>query len=179
MIAAHLLAACPGESEGALARRYNRLVHGSACAEIARNIGLGPHLILSEAEASAGGRDKDTILADACEALLGAVFLDAGFEAARALILRLWDPLLTAMGPVPVDPKTALQEWAQAHRWPVPNYVEIGREGPDHAPVFTIEARVGDIAPSRGSGTSKRAAQEAAAMAFLVREGLWLEHDDE
>jgi ribonuclease-3 len=175
VIAAHLHGAYPNESEGALARRYNRLVHRDTCAAAARRLDLGPYLAMSESEASAGGRDKDTILADGCEAVLGAVFLDGGFESARRVVQRLWAPLLAEAGPVPVDPKTSLQEWAQARRLPIPDYVEIARAGPDHSPVFTIEARVDGFAPARGSGASKRAAQEAAATALLIREGVWSE----
>ncbi len=175
VIAAHLHGAYPDESEGALARRYNRLVHRDTCADAARRLGLGPFIAMSEAEAAAGGRDKDTILADGCEAVLGAVFLDGGFETARSVVQRLWAPLLAEAGPVPVDPKTTLQEWAQARRLPIPDYVEISRQGPDHSPVFTIAARVAGFAPAHGSGPSKRAAQEAAATALLIREGVWPE----
>lgn len=175
VVAESLYRTCPDDPEGALARRYNDLVHRDACAEVARALGLGRDVMLSEAEAASGGADKPAILADVCEAVIGAVFLDGGYEAARALIHRLWGRRLSEPGVVPIDPKTALQEWAQGMKRPLPDYTEVGRSGPDHAPQFTVEARVKGYQPARGTGASKRAAQEAAAAAILVREGVWPE----
>jgi ribonuclease-3 len=175
VVAESLYRTCPQESEGALARRYNELVHRETCAEIARSLDLGPHVRLSDAEAASGGADKPAILADVCESLLGAVFLDGGYDAARALIHRLWGKRLSEPGAVPIDPKTALQEWAQGMKRPLPEYNEVARAGPDHAPEFTIEARVEGYEPARGTGKSKRAAQEAAATKILLREGVWPE----
>ncbi|MFP3921203.1 MAG: ribonuclease III [Dichotomicrobium sp.] len=179
VIAESLYKTCPQDSEGALARRYNELVHRESCAAVARALDLGRDVRLSEAEAASGGADKAAILADVCESVLGAVFLDGGYEAARALVHRLWGRRLTAPGPVPIDPKTALQEWAQGMKLPLPEYTEIDRSGPDHAPQFTVEARVAGYEPARGTGTSKRGAQEAAATAILVREGIWPEDQGE
>jgi ribonuclease III len=179
VVAESLYKTCPHDTEGALARRYNELVHRDACAEVARALDLGREVRLSDAEAASGGADKSAILADVCESVLGAVFLDGGYDAARALVLRLWGARLSEPGAVPIDPKTALQEWAQGMRLPLPDYNEIARSGPDHAPEFTIEARVEGYAPARGTGTSKRAAQEAAATAILKREGVWPETDSE
>lgn len=179
VIAESLYNTCPRDSEGALARRYNELVHRDACAAVARALDLGRDVRLSEAEAASGGADKAAILADVCESVLGAVFLDGGYEAARALVHRLWGRRLTDPGPVPIDPKTALQEWAQGKKLPLPEYAEIDRSGPDHAPQFTVEARVSGYEPARGSGTSKRGAQEAAATSILVREGIWPESHGE
>ncbi|HRK19253.1 MAG TPA: ribonuclease III [Hyphomicrobiaceae bacterium] len=164
--------------EGEMARTYNLLVRGEACAEVARDIGLGDHLILSESEAGSGGREKVTILADACEAVLGAVFLEAGFEVARAVVRKHWGPRLDALPTATVDAKTALQEWAQARGLSLPVYREIQREGPDHAPKFTSEVRVtgrkqADQRTAEGRGASKRAAEQAAAAALLAREGVW------
>ncbi len=175
VVAESLYNTCPRDSEGALARRYNELVHRDTCAAIAREAGLGPHVILSEAEAASGGAAKAAILADVCESVIGAVFLDGGYDAARALIRRLWGKRLSEPGPVPIDPKTALQEWAQGMKRPLPEYNDVARTGPDHAPRFTVEARVEGYEPARGTGTSKRAAQEAAATKILVREGVWPE----
>ena len=110
----------PEASEGELARRYNRLVRGEACAKVARNIGLGAHLILSESEADSGGRDKTTILADAAEALLGAVFIDGGFEKARVVVHKLWQEQSEPVPEVAVDAKSALQEWAQGQGLALP-----------------------------------------------------------
>ena len=163
----------PAASEGELARRYNRLVRGETCAKVARALGVGPHLILSESEAGSGGRAKSTILADAVEALLGAVFLDAGFDKARAAVRRLWaiqpEELHATAGP---DAKSALQEWVQGQGLALPEYVEIARKGPDHAPRFTSEVRIAGKPPARGEGDSKRAAEQAAARALLEREGV-------
>jgi ribonuclease-3 len=163
----------PTANEGDLARRYNRLVRGSACADVARQAGLGPHLILSNSEAESGGRTKETILADATEALLGAIFLEAGFDVARGVVRRLWDAQLQQLPQVDADPKSALQEWAQGQGLELPEYSEIGRSGPDHAPQFIAEVKIKGRTPAQGEGPSKRHAEQAAASALLVREGLW------
>ncbi len=162
----------PEESEGDLAKRFNRLVKGQTCALVARRIGLGPHLIVSDSEAGSGGREKDTILADAVEALLGAVFLDGGYEKARAVVRLLWQTNDLDLPHVAADPKSMLQEWAQGQGLALPEYVEIARKGPDHAPRFTSEVRIAGRPPARGEGASKRAAEQAAASALLHREGV-------
>jgi len=171
-IAEHLNERFPDGSEGDLARRYNRLVRGEACAKVARAIDLGAYLILSDSEAGSGGRAKSTILADAMEAVLGAVFLDAGFESARTVVHRLWESQSEDLPAVGVDAKSALQEWAQGQGLDLPQYVDIAREGPDHAPRFTIEVRISGREPARGQGASKRAAEQAAARTLLEREGV-------
>lgn len=163
----------PKEQEGDLARRFNRLVRKESCAAVARELQLGRQLTLSESENANGGRDKDTILGDACEAVLGAVFLDAGFAPTRELIRQLWRDRIGNHGGTHADPKTALQEWAQGMERGLPAYREIGRSGPPHAPVFTTEVRVRGLAPECGMGASKRAAEQAAATAMLKREGVW------
>jgi ribonuclease III len=162
----------PDASEGELARRYNRLVRGEACAKVARNIGLGDHLILSESEADSGGRNKTTILADAAEALLGAVFIDGGFEKARAVVHKLWQDQSEPVPEVAVDAKSALQEWAQGQGLALPRYTVVARNGPDHAPRFTAEVLISGKAPAQGEGASKRIAEQAAASALLTREGV-------
>ena len=162
-------------TEGELARRFNRLVRREACATVARNLALGTALILSASEADSGGRSKDTILADACEALLGAVFVEAGFDVARDVVRRLWMPLIDNAPRTTADPKSALQEWAQGQGLPLPEYVEIGRDGPDHAPRFTAQVRVGRHNPAEGVGASKRSAEQAAATALLRAKGVWPE----
>jgi ribonuclease-3 len=164
----------PGASEGQLARLYNRLVRGGTCAEVARGIDLGEALVLSESEAGSGGRDKETILADACEALLGAIFLEAGYDKARQIVRKHWGPRLDGAPAVEVgDAKSALQEWAQGQGLDLPHYAEVARQGPDHAPRFTAEVRIKGTKPTRGEGANKRAAEQAAAAALLVREGVW------
>jgi len=162
----------PEASEGELARRYNRLVRGEACAKVARTIGLGDHLILSESEADSGGRNKTTILADAAEALLGAVFIDGGFEKARGVVHRLWREQSELVPEVAVDAKSALQEWAQGQGLALPRYTVVARNGPDHAPRFTAEVLIAGKAPAQGEGASKRIAEQAAATALLTREGV-------
>ncbi len=162
----------PNASEGELARRYNRLVRGEACAKVARAIGLGAHLILSDSEADSGGREKTTILADAAEAVLGAVFLDGGFEKARGVVRKLWQEQSEPVPEVAVDAKSALQEWAQGQGLALPKYTVVARKGPDHAPRFTAEVLIAGRAPAQGEGASKRIAEQAAATALLAREGV-------
>jgi ribonuclease III len=162
----------PSATEGELARHYNRLVRGGTCAEVARSLELGPVLVLSESEAGSGGRNKETILADACEAVLGAVFLEAGYETAREVVRLHWGPLMRGAPADAADAKSALQEWAQGQGLDLPVYVEVERHGPDHAPRFTSEVRIKGKKPARGEGANKRSAEQAAATALLAREGV-------
>lgn len=163
----------PGADEGELARHYNRLVRGGTCAAVARELDLGPLLVLSEAEADSGGRSKETILADACEALLGAVFLEAGYDTARSVVRTLWGSRVGASPADAADAKSLLQEWAQGQGLDLPAYIEVDRQGPDHAPRFTAEVRIKGRKPARGEGANKRGAEQAAATALLAREGVW------
>lgn len=172
VIAEMLNEAFPQANEGELARRFNKLVRGETCAKVGRSIDLGKYLILSTSEAGSGGRAKETIVADAMEAVLGAVFVDSSFDKARAVVRKLWQAV-DDRGPKAVaDPKSALQEWAQGIGLPLPRYVEVGRTGPDHAPVFVSEVHITGRPPARGEGASKRAAEQAAAEALLSREGV-------
>lgn len=163
----------PSANEGDLAKLYNRLVRGGTCAAVARELDLGPFLVLSEAEAESGGRSKETILADACEALLGAIFQEDGYETARRVVRTLWGSRVGASPAEAADAKSLLQEWAQGQGLDLPAYVEVDRQGPDHAPRFTAEVRIRGRKPARGEGASKRAAEQAAATALLAREGVW------
>ena len=156
-------------SEGDLAKRFNHMVRGAACSDVARSWDIGPHLNLSESEAESGGRDKETILADACEAILAAVFIDAGFEKARDVVRKHWQPRLEKLPVEAADAKSSLQEWAQSQGLALPSYTEILRVGPDHAPKFTSEVRVDAKRAARGMGASKRAAEQEAAAALLDR----------
>jgi ribonuclease-3 len=174
-VARLLLEHFPDAREGDLARRFNRLVRMETCAAVARELQLGPDLILDAGEAGAGGRRKDSILADACEAVLGAIFLDGGFEPAQAFVERFWTDRLKTVPAAPVDAKTALQEWAQARKLSLPSYRVVGCEGPDHAPEFEAEVQISGLPPARGQGASKRVAEQAAAAAMLKREGVWQE----
>jgi len=161
------------ESEGVLARWFNHLVRTETCAEIGQSWNLGDFIIMSGGEAGSGGRAKKTILANACEAVLGAIFADGGYEVACRVIHRDWQPYLGELEETAPDAKSVLQEWAQGRQLPLPRYLEIAREGPDHAPRFTTEVQVEGVAPERGEGANKRQAEQAAAFAMLVREGVW------
>jgi len=163
----------PDEREGEIARRHAALVRREALAEVAAGIDLGAAIRLSRGEAEAGGRDNPAILADACEAVIAALYLDGGLDSARRFIEGHWRPRIEATARPPIDAKTTLQEWAQARSLPLPSYQEIGREGPDHEPLFTIEVSVDGHPPVRASGASKRAAEQAAAARLLHGLGEW------
>jgi ribonuclease III len=169
VMAEALLLADKGASEGQLAPRFNALVRKETCAEIARDLGLGEVMRLGRSEMLSGGRKKDAVLGDAMEAVIAAVYRDAGFEAARSVVLRLWGDRMARVKPDARDAKTALQEWAQARGLPPPAYDELGREGPPHQPVFTIAARLANGETEQASAGSKREAQQAAAAALLAR----------
>ncbi len=172
-IAELLTTSFPEASEGELARRFNQLVRAETCAEVALKWELGKLIEMSGGEAESGGRAKKTILANACEAVLGAIFTDGGYEAARDVVHRFWAPELDGLDLATHDAKSVLQEWAQGRRLPLPRYLEVAREGPDHAPRFTAEVQIDGVAPERGQGANKRAAEQAAALAMLLREGVW------
>jgi ribonuclease-3 len=167
-----LFRAFPKANEGELSRRLADLVRQESCAEVARAINLGAALRLGASEASAGGRMRTAILADACEALVGAVFFDGGFAQAAAVVERLWgERMRTPVRPLR-DPKTILQEWAQARGLPTPAYREVARTGPHHDPEFRVAVMLPNREPAEGLGRSKRAAEQAAAAAMLKREGV-------
>ncbi len=163
----------PQSEEGNLSRRLADLVRKETCAEVAEGWNLGQFMRLGEGEILGGARKNKAILADACEAIIGAVFIDGGYEAARALVERAFgERMLKPIRPLR-DAKTALQEWAQGRGYPTPTYSERGRSGPDHAPVFVVAAKITGLADAEARGPSKRLAEQAAAEAFLRREGLW------
>ncbi|WP_031554183.1 ribonuclease III [Parvularcula oceani] len=163
----------PQMSEGELAPRLNALVRKETCAEAARAWGLGPALRLSPGEERNGGRDRTAILGDACEALLGALYVDGGLDAARTAYDGYWLKNFDEIAGGHEDAKTALQEWAQDKGFGTPSYADIDRKGPDHAPLFTVEVRVGKLSPEQAQGSAKRAAQTEAALKLLIREGVW------
>jgi ribonuclease-3 len=167
----------PSAEEGELSRRLADLVRKESCAEMALAWALGPHLRIGEGEASSGARKNAAILADAFESIVGAVFLDGGYESAKAVLERALGDRLRRTGRPQRDAKTALQEWAQGQGLPTPNYAEIGRSGPDHAPVFKVAAHVRGLGDGIGEGRSKRIAEQKAAENFLRREHLWREGD--
>lgn len=169
VVAEALLRADRDAAEGTLAPRFNALVRKETCADIARSIDLGSVLKLGRSEMMSGGRRKDALLADAMEAVIAAVYLDAGFEAARDVVMAHWNPRIDAVEDDARDPKSALQEWAQAQGQTPPDYLERGRDGPDHAPVFTIEARLSDGRAEAAKAGSKRQAEQMAAKALLEK----------
>ena len=169
VMAEALLAADRGATEGQLAPRFNALVRKATCAEVARAIGLGEVLKLGRSEMMSGGRRKEALLADAMEAVIAAVYLDGGFEAAKAVVLRLWGARIAGVEADARDAKTALQEWAQGRGLPPPAYTVTRREGPDHAPAFTVEARLATGEATTATASPKRAAEQAAARALLER----------
>ena len=172
-VAEMLVRAFPRATEGELSQRLSDLVRREACAAMAESWDVGPHLILGTGEVQSGGRRNRAILADAAESILGAVFIDAGYEPARALVERALAEQVTAPRTPPRDPKTALQEWAQGLGRPTPVYVIVERSGPDHAPHFHVAARVKGTEQAIGTGGSKRAAEQDAAQRILLREGVW------
>lgn len=158
----------PTEPEGDLAKRHVALVRREALARIAQIIHLGDYLTLSAGEDSSGGRGNPGLLSDACEAVIGAIFVDGGFDPARDFIRRLWLPLLNELSAPPKDAKTRLQEWAQGQGLGLPHYSVIGQQGLAHNPVFEVQVAVaGNARTASGSGSSKRMAEQAAAAAFL------------
>lgn len=171
VMAEALLAADPAATEGRLAPRFNALVRKETCADVAREIDLGEALKLGRSEMLSGGRRKEALLGDALEALIAAVYLDGGFDAAKALVLRLWGPRIGAVDSDARDAKTALQEWAQARGMPPPGYTEAGRSGPDHQPVFTVEVTLENGERAEAQAGSKRIAEQHAARALLTRLG--------
>jgi ribonuclease III len=172
-VAELLTDAFPKAPEGELARLFNQLVRAETCADIAQSWDLGDLILMSGGEAGSGGRRKKTILANTCEAVLGAVFADGGYEAAKRVVRAFWEPQLGVIDLAAPDAKSVLQEWAQGRRLPLPRYLEVAREGPDHAPRFTSEVQIEGVAPERGQGANKREAEQAAALAVLLREGVW------
>ena len=157
----------PQENEGDLAKRHAALVQGKMLAQIARDIDLGDPLILSESERAGGGSHNDNILADAMEALIGALYLDGGLDICAKLIRDLWAQNIDVMKEPPKDPKTALQEWAQSRALPLPDYSIVSRTGPDHAPEFEIGVTIEGYDQVTAKGFSRRIAEKEAARLFL------------
>lgn len=168
VMAEALLEADPKAREGQLAPRFNALVRKETCADVAVDLDIGAVMKLGRSEMMSGGRRKQALLGDAMEAMIAAVYLDGGFAAAKALILRLWGSRINEVEADARDAKTALQEWAQARKMPPPKYVEVARSGPDHAPVFTIEVQLQNGKKAKATAGSKRHAEQAAAEALLA-----------
>lgn len=162
-----LLERFEGVREGDLAPRLNRLVSREACAIVGGELGLDNYIIVDRAERAAGGPKKGSLLANAVEALIGAVYIDGGLAKARRFILKHWKGQMAAVKAAPRDPKSELQEWAQAEGRPTPTYVSEGRSGPDHAPVFVASVQVAGWPKAEGAGASKQEAERAAARNLL------------
>jgi ribonuclease-3 len=167
-----LMVAQPDWQEGQLTRRHATLVNGQACARVAQRLGVGPALRLAGGAASTGGRENTTILGDAMEAIMAAVYLDGGLEAARILFTKAWaEELARTDNASEREPKTNLQEWAMAKGLALPRYEVVERTGPAHEPRFTVEVVVEGYGPARGEAGSRQAAEKAAAKTLLQREG--------
>ncbi|MBA3909557.1 MAG: ribonuclease III [Rhodobacter sp.] len=175
VMAEALLSADTDAREGQLAPRFNALVRKEACASVAREIGLGDVLKLGRSEMLTGGRRKEALLGDAMEAVIAAVYLDTGFDGAKLVVLRLWGDRIAGVETDARDPKTALQEWAQARGMPPPSYIEAARSGPDHQPMFTVAVHLESGETAEAQAGSKRIAEQQAARALLTR--LENEHD--
>ena len=169
IIADRLLCDFPEADTGSLARRYNKLVQRDSLVHVAEEIGLGSFLNMSLAEQEAGGRGKPAILADSCEALIAAIYIDGGMQAAIEFVERFWTTMIDDAATSQKDPKTALQEWAHAKLGELPSYRELERKGPPHRPRFTVEVSLTGYLPAMGRGDSKRQAQQSAAAEFLGR----------
>lgn len=171
LVAERLIDQFPGEREGELTKRMHGLINREACAETARRIGLGPALRLAGGESRQGGRDHPTILGDAMEALLAAIYLDGGLERTREVFAAVWEPQFEAVQLTGApNPKSELQEWAAARKLPHPRYEVTDRSGPAHAPTFSVQLRIGELEPVHAQGRSRQEAEKAAARILLERE---------
>jgi ribonuclease-3 len=173
VVAEMLFQRFPHAREGELAPRFNALVEARACSEVGAELGLDSLIRGAAALKAHKGGVPRNYLSDAVEALIAAIFLDGGFEAVRAFILRYWGPRADMVVEKPRNPKSELQEWLARNGAARPDYAIVSREGPDHEPLFTVAVSAEGFAPSLATGRSRQSAEEAAATAFLVREGVW------
>ena len=173
IVAQMVFEANPRAPEGELSLRLNALVKAETLAEIADEIGLSSVIVAGSQLRTLQGRKRVNLRSDVVEALIAAVYLDGGLEAARLFVDRHWRGRAGAETAARRDPKTELQEWAHQAARATPVYTIDSREGPDHDPLFEVSVRVGDAAPASGRGRSKREAEQAAAAALLLREGVW------
>jgi len=169
VIADWLYTLFPGEKEGQLSRRFNQLIAGGTCAEVAREIRVQPYVRLGKQARDDGAIDSDNVLGDVMEALIGALYLDKGLEAARTLIQRLWAGRVEGQATAPKHPKSALQEWAASHNRKTPLYEVVDRSGPHHALRFIVQVSIKGAGEARGEGSSKQEAETAAATALLAQ----------
>lgn len=170
LVVAHLLLErFPEDAEGALTQRQVAMVRQDSLAEVAAGLGLGQWVRTSASEAAQAGPMRPAMLADCCEAVIGAIYLDGGFAAAQAFVMRLWAPLIETVQTPPRDAKMALQEWAHARALEPPAYRIVAMAGPAHAATFTIEVTLADQPPQTASAATKRAAERAAAAKMLEK----------
>jgi ribonuclease III len=172
VIAEALFKRFPLEPEGQLAAKLSQLVRMESCAAVGQAMGIDKFIVVGQVEKSKGVQRIASVIGDVVEALIGAIYLDAGLGKAEEFILKQWDEKLTKSPSELKDSKTFIQEWALARALPLPLYEVTGREGLEHAPIFTIQLRVGSYDVSSGNGASKQAAEMAAAHNFISREGL-------
>ena len=158
--------------EGQMSAHHSALVRGDTCAQAGRLLGIEDFIVMGHSELTKGMNRSLTVIGDVMEALIAAIYLDGGIDAARDFILRNWKPFLGGKQLAQKDAKTFLQEWALGKGLPIPAYRMVSREGPEHAPIFVVEVRAGAGEPEQGSGKSKRLAEQAAAEAFLKRENI-------
>lgn len=173
VVAEMLIGEYPKAAEGELSHRLGELVRKETCAEVATAIDLGGAIRLGGSRSPRTSLLTINVLGDACEALIGAIYLDSGLEAAQKFITDNWRERMRTSPGQRRNPKAALQEWAQSKGLPVPSYAILARTGPDHEPMFEVEAKVTTLAPSRGAGRTRREAEYAAAGALLIRERVW------
>ena len=171
IIAEWLTELFPGEAEGALSKRLHALVSGAVCADVARDLDVAAQLRLGKQARDDGAGDSDNVLGDVMESLIGALYRDAGLDVVRGFIRRSWGERVTRQIKAPQHPKSALLEWAAAHKRRTPSYEVTDRSGPDHAPRFTVKAAIGTFAEATATGSSKQEAETAAAAALLEKLG--------
>lgn len=171
LVVAEWLHEMTGSAEGTLSQRLNALVSRTMCAAIARQVDLGPHIVLGKQARDDGGRDSDNILGDVMEALIGASFVSRGFEPTRAMVRRLWAGAFEGKAGKAKHPKSALQEWTAGNKRKPPEYRIVDRSGPDHAARFTVAVSVGGIGEAEAMGSSKQEAETLAAAEFMKRFG--------
>ena len=171
VVATMLYEAFPHEAEGALSQRFSALVRREALEGVARSLAFGDRLTLSRSEGTAGGRDNPANLADACEAVIGALYIDGGLAAAERFVRDRWAAAMDAAPEPPRDPKTRLQEWTQSKALGLPVYRTLSSSGPAHSPLFEVEAEVAGLGKATATGATKRAAEQGAAGALLARIG--------
>jgi ribonuclease-3 len=167
-----LIDAFPKAPEGELSRRLAELVRKETCAEVASALDIGAAVRFGQNRTPRAQLLTTNVLSDVCEAVIAAIYQDAGLEAARSFVAAHWGPRIAAGAPPAQNAKAALQEWSQAQGLGVPEYLIMAKSGPDHDPHFEVAARVGTLPPANGTGRTRREAEQDAAGAMLAREGV-------